>query len=104
MFRYLILVLAAGGCAAVEIYPAPTGENLSDEYDLTVGGQKVPVYMCRVPAIPFNGIWLGQQRPPDQTELAAFENLRFNGRVIRRLEDSNVEVRPFVQDVRFQAP
>jgi hypothetical protein len=82
----LFVAMAAMGCApekpvirapapvvpALEICPAPVGEKLSDDYDVTVNGQKVPVYACRVPAIPFNGIWLGQQRPLDQTELAGF--------------------------------
>ena len=52
---------------------APTGgEMLSDDYVLTVNGQRVPVYVCRVSAEPFNGKWPGRQRSLEHTELAAF--------------------------------
>jgi len=52
--------------------PAPAGEALSEEYQLQVNGNPVPVYVCRVSAVPFNQVWPGYQRPLDQTELAGF--------------------------------
>ena len=58
--------------AAVVAAPAPAGEALSKDYDLTVCGQPVPVYSCRVSAIPFDQVWPGYQRPLDQTEPAGF--------------------------------
>ena len=50
--------------------PAPDGEALCEDYELRVNGQLVPVYSCRVSAMPFNQVWPGYQRPVDQTELA----------------------------------
>jgi hypothetical protein len=54
------------------VAPAPAGEELCSDYDLTVAGQAVPVYSCRVSAVPFDQVWPGYQRPLDQTELAGF--------------------------------
>lgn len=54
----------------VVVAPAPQGETLCEEYTLRVGGKEVPVYACRVSAMPFNQVWPGYQRPLDQTEVA----------------------------------
>ncbi len=51
-------------------WPAPPEEKLSEDYQLSVEGQSVPVYACRVSAVPLNQVWPGYQRPLDQTELA----------------------------------
>jgi hypothetical protein len=56
----------------IRTWPAPDGEALSEHYALRVNGQAVPVYACRVSAVPFNQVWPGYQRPLDQTELAGF--------------------------------
>ncbi len=56
----------------VTIYPAPAGEKLSEDYTLTANGEPIPVYSCRVSAVPLNQVWPGYQRPMDQTESAAF--------------------------------
>ena len=56
----------------VVAYPAPQGEKLSEDFELKVAGLPVPVYQCRVSAMPFNQAWPGYQRPLDQTELAGF--------------------------------
>ena len=45
---------------------------MSDSWELVVAGQTIPVYQCRVSAVPFNQVWPGYQRPLDQTETAAF--------------------------------
>ncbi|MGA2658782.1 MAG: hypothetical protein ABSH34_14865, partial [Verrucomicrobiota bacterium] len=58
--------------APATIWAAPPGERLCEDYTLRVNGQPVPVYACRVSAVPFNQVWPGYQRPVDQTELAGF--------------------------------
>ena len=40
-------------------WPAPDGEALCKDYELQVNGQAVPVYSCRVSAVPFNQVWPG---------------------------------------------
>ena len=80
MFQILIvssMTVAAGLCTGCRRNGHPhlartAGEALSEHYELTVDGQAVPVYACRVSAMPFNQVWPGYQRPLDQTELAAF--------------------------------
>jgi len=86
-----LAALAAAACAAdnapaVNVSPAPAGEALSEDYKLAVGGTGVPVYACRVSAVPFNQVWPGYQRPLDQTELAGFAYWDMRGPV-------NIEVR-----------
>jgi len=63
---------ASTGGAGVRVAPAPAGEALSEDYALSVNGVEVPVYACRVSAMPMNQVWPGYQRPLEQTELAGF--------------------------------
>jgi hypothetical protein len=69
-----------GGVEVVN-WPAPAGEELFEGYTLRVSGQAVPVYRCRVSAMPFNQVWPGYQRPTDQTELAGFAYWGMSGPV-----------------------
>jgi hypothetical protein len=62
-------------------WAAPAGEKLFEDYTLRVNGQAVPVYACRVSAMPFNQRWAGYQRPLDQTELAGFAYWGMSGAV-----------------------
>ena len=39
-------------------------------YAVSVNGESVKAYTCRVSAVPFNQVWDGYQRPVDQTEIA----------------------------------
>ena len=38
------------------IHPAPAGEELSELYRVTSNGIEVPVYSCRVSAVPLNQV------------------------------------------------
>ena len=84
--------------AQVQAVDAPAGEALSEDYQLTVAGRKVPVNACRVSAVPLNQVWPGYQRPLDQTELAAFAYWDMSGPVaveVRcRRAPKSVVVRP----------
>lgn len=73
--------LSDGPEQVVVATPAPDGEALSEFYDVTVNGISVPVYACRVSAVPFNQVWPGYQRPLDQTELAGFAYWDMSGPV-----------------------
>jgi hypothetical protein len=90
----------------VIIYPAPAGEPLSEDFELTVGGQKVPVYPCRVSAMPFNQVWPGYQRPMDQTEIASFAYWDMTGpvdvEVVSRRPVESVAIRPTARGTRPQ--
>jgi len=83
---------------SVVTWPAPAGEKLSGDYTLRVNGQVVPVYSCRVSAMPFNQEWPGYQRPLGQTELAGFAYWSMSGpvrvEVIATQPFKSVAVRP----------
>ncbi len=84
--------------SAVVTWPAPHGEKLFEDYTVRVNGQGVPVYVCRVSAMPFNQVWPGYQRPLDQTELAGFAYWEMSGPVVvevtARQPFKSVAVRP----------
>jgi arylsulfatase A-like enzyme len=42
--------------APMTTWAAPLGERLCEDYELRVNGQPVPVYSCRVSAVPFNHV------------------------------------------------
>lgn len=90
--------------SAVTVYPAPAGEPLSDDFELAAGGQKVPVYPCRVSAIPFNQPWPGYQRPIDQTEIASFASWDMRGpvevEVLSRRPVESVAIRPTARGIQ----
>jgi hypothetical protein len=83
---------------AVVTWPPPVGEKLFADYTVRVNGRDVPVYLCRVSAMPFNQVWPGYQRPLDQTELAGFAYWEMTGPVVvevtARQPFKSVAVRP----------
>ena len=90
IFASLILAVGLGPCQGsqratgergVVTWAAPAGEKLFEDYTLRVNGVAVPVYSCRVSAVPFNQVWPGYQRPLDQTELAGFAYWGMSGPV-----------------------
>ncbi len=90
--------------APATTWAAPPGEKLCEDYELRVNGQPVPVYACRVSAVPFNQVWPGYQRPIDQTELAGFAHWGMSGpvsvEVTAKQSFTNVVVRPGARGVR----
>ena len=48
---------------------------VSDDYAVTVHGEEIPVYSCRISKAPFNVWWIGHQRYLDQSELCSYINL-----------------------------
>ncbi len=95
MFGRGILECQAGTDARAKRDQFGNAEQLDQ---LAVAGRKVPVYACRVSAVPFNQVWPGYQRPLDQTELAAFACWDMSGPVaveVRcRRAPKSVVVRP----------
>jgi hypothetical protein len=86
------------------IWAAPQGEKLCEDYELRVNGQPVPVYACRVSAVPFNQVWPGYQRPIDQTELAGFAHWGMSSpvsvQILSKRPFTNVVVRPSARGIR----
>jgi hypothetical protein len=82
-------------------------ETLSDHYEVTVNGRPIPVYACRVSAMPFNQVWPGYQRLLDQTELAGFAcwDMSRPVKVVvqSRREVQSVVVRPASRGIRPRA-
>lgn len=101
----LTRVVTAGQTAVpATIWAAPPGETLCEDYALRVNGQPVPVYSCRVSAVPFNQVWPGYQRPIDQTELAGFAHWGMSGpvsvEIISKRSFTNAFVRPASREIR----
>jgi hypothetical protein len=84
--------------------PAPAGEPLSADFQLTVDSKPVSVYQCRVSAMPFNQVWPGYQRPKDQTEVAAFATWDMDGpaeiAVHSRRPVQTVAIRPTARGIQ----
>jgi hypothetical protein len=98
-------VLTTGQAAApATIWAAPAGEKLCEDYVLRVNGHPVPVYSCRVSAVPFNQVWPGYQRPVDQAEFAGFAHWGMSGpvsvEIISKRSFTNAVVRPGSREVR----
>ena len=113
MIRWLVVpilvalpwVVTTGQAAApATIWTAPPGEKLCEDYALRVNGQPVPVYSCRVSAVPFNQVWPGYQRPFDQAEFAGFAHWGMSGpvsvEIISKRSFTNAVVRPSAREVR----
>lgn len=88
----------------LSVAPAPVGEVRSELYTVKVDGQAVPVYACRVSAIPFNQVWPGYQRPLEQTELAGFASWDQSRPVKVEIESSkaieSVTIRPLSRGLK----
>jgi hypothetical protein len=101
--RFLISALTVASLlsyAAIVTYPAPAGENLSGDYELSVGGQKVDVYSARVLDPPFAG------KEYDYGGNYSFANFDVAGPVEVRIEStrslSNTVIRPISPGVEMR--
>ncbi|HEX2999321.1 MAG TPA: glycosyl hydrolase family 28 protein, partial [Armatimonadota bacterium] len=88
----LCMMGAAGAAdAAVVTYPAPAGEVLSQEYEITVAGKKVDAYAARTLDEPFAGHY-------DYGGPYSFANFDLSGRAQVRITSNrslrNVVIRP----------
>jgi len=83
---------AATSATKVVTYPAPTGEVLSNDYEVYAAGQKVDAYMARVLDPPFAG------KQWDHGGSYSFANFDMSGPVVVRIMSKrllkNVVIRP----------
>ena len=79
LFMALCIAGATGSDAQVFTYPAPPGEILSDEYQVSAEGQQVDVYTARTLDPPFAG------KQWDHGGPYAFANFDMSGRVLVRI-------------------
>ena len=102
-FVMTLLVMMALVCpvqAAVVIYPAPPGESLSEDYEVTVQGQNVPVYTARTLDPPFAG------KEWDYGGPYSFANFDTDGPVVVQIKSPrdlrNTVIRPSFPEVTMR--
>jgi len=89
----------------LNIYPFPTQEEKSSDFEMSANGIPVPLHTARVSAFPVNRRWPGHQRQKNQTELAPFasfamdEPVRIALRPNRPFKD--VVIRPLSRKIDF---
>jgi len=95
---------AASQDGSVVTWAAPSVEQLFQDYTLRVNGRAVPVYACRVSAMPFNQVWPGYQRPLGQTEIAGFAYWGMSGpvsvEIVSKRPFGSVAVRPSSRSIK----
>lgn len=81
-------------------------EALSEDYEVIVNGEKVPVYTCRISKYPFNTEWPGYQRPIEQTETASFVNLvsdeELKVEVVVKKEYKKLILKPYSRNISYE--
>ena len=80
-------------------------EKISKEYRVWVNGEEIPVYTCRISALPFNRPWPGYQRAINQTELASFVNIVSDEAVSIEVEVAGkynkIMIRPYSKGIEW---
>lgn len=91
---------------AARIYPVPKEIPVTDDFLCQMDGEKAPVQLCRVSAVPFNRRWPGHQRQIEQSEIAYFTSFEMTAPVMVRVRPSrtfdSVVVRPLSKQVHPQ--
>ena len=86
--------------------PVPEGEPVSELYEVTVNGEKARLYEARVSAMPLNRPWPGQERPIEQTEMAAILLMEMTSpaeiTVTAGSEINDISVRPLSKGVKAE--
>ncbi len=83
-----------------------TEKKLNDDYQVKINGEECEVRECRVSAMPYNRIWMGVQRPIDQTELASYisvfsdENAVFE--IKAKKEFKNAFIKPYSKNIKVE--
>ncbi len=87
-------------CAEVVIYPAPSGEELSSDYRVSVAGRDVAVYTARTLDPPFAGKQWDYGGPYSFASFDTDEPVEVRITSPRNLR--NTVIRPSYPDVRLQ--
>lgn len=88
----------------MKIYSIPdTYKKLSDDFIVSVNGEKLGVYSCLVSAYPINQVWPGYQRPLVQTENSSFVMLGSDEKIVLQIKAKKafkkVTVRPTAKNI-----
>ncbi len=90
---------------AVTTRSHPYVEPLSRDFSVRINGEDVPVYTCRISKYPFNTVWPGHQRTPDQTVEASFVNIVSDEAIQLEVTPAfayeRVYVKPYSKEVDF---
>ena len=80
-------------------------ERLSDDYSVTVNGEEVPVYTCRISKYPFNRAWPGYQRSAAQTDVVSFVNIisdeKLDFKVKVKFPYEKIMIRPYSKEISY---
>lgn len=80
-------------------------ERLSDDYSVTVNGEEVPVYTCRISKYPFNRAWPGYQRSATQTDVVSFVNIisdeKLDFKVKVKFPYEKIMIRPYSKEISY---
>lgn len=78
---------------------------LSRVYRVLVNGEEIPVYTCNISKYPFNRVWPGHQRMPDQMDTASFVNIvsdeKIKIEIITNFKYEKVYLKPFSEKIEY---
>lgn len=81
-----------------KVYPVVKINDICEDYQVYIDGQKAELNTARVSAHPINRRWPGHQRQIEQTELINFLSMSLSGkvsfRIIPKIKSETVVVRP----------